>query len=87
MATDPCSAASPYLDEHFKLAVSLSDLSSSVLPLGGKGSPGSSSPPVGKEAPKDLVCEHCNRPGHVKERCWDLHPELAVQYKQKSKKN
>ena len=27
------------------------------------------------------VCEHCEREGHVKKFCWDLHPELAPAYR------
>ena len=29
-----------------------------------------------KEEESGLNCEHCKRPGHTKEKCWDLHPHL-----------
>lgn len=78
------------LSEHFRLAVSLADLTGSVLPTGGKGSVNQSPPSGPKEAgaPKDtLVCDHCKKTGHDKDHCWKLHPDLQSLYVKKGKKN
>jgi hypothetical protein len=78
------------LDEHFKLAVSLSDLTNSVLPPAHKGS--SSKTPAGPTKDsgpsKDtVVCEHCKKTGHDAARCWKLHPELGKRFRRRSKKD
>ncbi|KAK5996264.1 Retrovirus-related Pol polyprotein from transposon TNT 1-94 [Cladobotryum mycophilum] len=29
-----------------------------------------------------MTCSHCHRPGHQKEKCWKLHPELKAEHDQ-----
>ena len=31
---------------------------------------------VGKGNKEDLVCRYCKRVGHIKDKCWTLHPDL-----------
>ncbi|CAB4285981.1 unnamed protein product [Prunus armeniaca] len=33
----------------------------------------------------NLKCQHCNYPGHVKETCWILHPELKPDFMKENK--
>lgn len=33
----------------------------------------------------NLKCQHCNYPGHVKETCWILHPELKPNFMKENK--
>ena len=35
--------------------------------------------PTSSRPPRKL-CTHCNKPGHWKEGCWDIHPHLRDQY-------
>lgn len=67
------------LEEHFSLAVSLADLSSSA------GS-SQSSKPGGKpgDKPTKPVCAHCKKPGHTIEQCFKLHPELKLKAAKKT---
>ncbi|BBN01682.1 hypothetical protein Mp_2g09430 [Marchantia polymorpha subsp. ruderalis] len=32
--------------------------------------------PQARPQPAHVTCDHCHRPGHPRERCFDLHPEL-----------
>ena len=64
------------LAEYFQHAITLSDIpGSSKPPAGGGKSSG-----TGKEADNSLkkapLCQHCQKPGHTADRCFQLHPEL-----------
>ncbi|KAK9748848.1 hypothetical protein RND81_02G085000 [Saponaria officinalis] len=39
-----------------------------------------------KFKPEERVCHHCNKKGHVKDRCFKLHPELLQQMQQQRTK-
>jgi hypothetical protein len=33
------------------------------------------------------TCPHCKNTGHTEEKCWPLHPELAVEHLQEKVRN
>jgi len=64
------------LAEHFQHAITLADIPGPSRPPAGGGK----SSGTGKEADSSLkkapLCQHCQKPGHTADRCFQLHPEL-----------
>lgn len=41
----------------------------------GGNSRGETSQPRKQSSTKSPTCDHCKKIGHIKEKCWKLHPE------------
>jgi hypothetical protein len=64
------------LAEYFQHAITLSDIPGQTRPPAG-GSKGSGTDRAADKAlKKTSFCDHCKKPGHTQDRCFQLHPEL-----------
>jgi hypothetical protein len=64
------------LAEYFQHAVTLSDIPGQSKPSAGGGKVPGAAKEAGSFVPKALFCTHCQKQGHIAERCYQLHPEL-----------
>jgi hypothetical protein len=64
------------LAEYFQHAVTLSDIPGQSKPPAGGGKVPGAAKEADSFAKKALFCQHCQKQGHVADRCYQLHPEL-----------
>jgi hypothetical protein len=64
------------LAEYFQHAITLSDLPGQSKPPAGGGKGTGAGKAADSPLEKALKCDHCHKPGHTQDRCFQLHPEL-----------
>ena len=60
----------------FQHAVTLSDIPGNSKPPAGGGKVPGAAKEADSFVKKALFCQHCQKQGHVADRCYQLHPEL-----------
>ena len=73
------------LAEYFQHAITLSDIPGQTRPPAGGSKGAGADKAADKALQKTSFCDHCKKPGHTQDRCFQLHPELKKHSSDKKK--